>query len=176
MMDLYIRNLKSKQGDILTVEMEILPLEERKKSMFYQVIGIPDESPLFDTELLNFWYPLESFPGYSEGYDVGICRIKNSFTSFDRMERHLTSCEILIPINDDMFVPIAPPNGDVSLKEVQIVPVKKGELIYMIEGVWHFAAGPLKEKNLDYFVILRKQTPTDDLEMKELKDIISVNL
>ncbi|MCK4818273.1 ureidoglycolate lyase [bacterium] len=148
-------------------------IEDTKTQMF-QIIKVPEETPLFSNDALDFWSPLGSFPGYTEGYDVGICRIKKPCTYFERMERHLSSCEILIPINGDMFVPLAPP-GDIPMTDhIQIVPVKKGELIYLAEGVWHFAAGPLNNKTLDYFVFLKKSTPEKDLEMKDLSDKIII--
>ena len=142
-------------------------LLERGRGDFYRVIAVPRQ-PIFSNDILDFWNPAGNLPGYDEGYDVGVCRIKKPFTYFDRMERHKSSCEALIPINDDMFVPLAPP-GDVPKKDrIEIVPVRMGELIVMDEGVWHFAAGPINHSQLDYFVFLRKGTPEYDLEMKEL--------
>ena len=158
------------------IEKRIVADNERDiRSHFYQIIKLPEKTPLFSNDILDFFCPLGSFPGYEEGYDIGICSIKKQFSIFNRMERHLDSCEILIPINEDMFVPMAPP-GDVPVTEhIRLVPVNKGELICMNEGVWHFAAGPIKAKALDYFVILKTSTPETDLEMKDLDDTIVIN-
>lgn len=160
---------------------EIIKRVERKSidtsnTGMFQIIKISKEKPLFSNDLLDFWNPLGNFPGYTEGYDVGICRIKKPFAYFDRMERHLSSCEILIPINSDMFVPLAPPNDTPVTDHIQIVSVMIGELIYLPEGVWHFAAGPLNDRVLDYFVFLKTSTPEKDLEMKELDDRIIVQV
>ncbi len=150
-------------------------IDESTSGMFW-ITKVPQDEPLFSNDLLDFWNPLGKFPGYAEGYDVGICRIKKPFTSFDRMERHLSSCEILIPINSDMFVPLAPPGDTPVTDQIQIVPVMKGELIYLPEGVWHFAAGPLDDRVLDYFVFLKASTPEQDLEMKKLGDRIVIQV
>jgi len=150
-------------------------IDESTTGMF-QIIKVGQNKPLFSNDLLDFWNPLGAFPGYIEGYDVGICRIKKPFTYFDRMERHLSSCEILIPIDSDMFVPLAPPGDAPVTDHIRILPVMKGELIYLPEGVWHFAAGPLNKRGLDYFVFLKTSTPEQDLEMKDLGDRIIIQL
>jgi len=151
-------------------------LTKKGSGNFFRVIGLPDEKPLFSNEILDFWNPAGGLPGYENGYDVGLCRIKKPFTYFNRMERHKSSCEILIPINDDMFVPLAPPGEMPEPDRVKIVPVKMGELIVLDAGTWHFAAGPLGRKGLDYFVLLRRGTPEHDLEMRDLEVSIRLRL
>jgi len=142
-------------------------LLETEGGDFYRVVTV-HRQPIFSNDILDFWNPNAHLPGYEDGYDVGLCHIKKPFAFFDRMECHKSSCEVLIPINDDMFVPLAPP-GDVPKNDlIEIVSVKMGELIVMDEGVWHFAAGPVNHSHLDYFVFIRRGTPENDLEMKEL--------
>ncbi len=148
----------------------------KRGERFYRVVHVPDGEALFSNEILDFWFPLAFFPGYPEGYETGICRIKSPFTSFRRMERHKSSCEILIPVSGDMFVPLAPPSETPVIKDISIVRVRKGDLIYMEKGVWHFAAGPINQVALDYFVILRRNAPQEDLEMKDLERRIVVAL
>ena len=141
---------------------------------YYDLIALGAQKPVFSSDLLEFWCPLGSFPPYREGYDVGLCRIKKKFTEFDRMERHLNSVEVIVPINGDLFIPVAPPGGSPSLEDVRIITVRVGEMLNLHEGVWHFACGPLRKVPLDYFVCLKRNTPTADLEMKELPKKVRV--
>ncbi len=160
---------------MIEIEKRILEDEERcTDNQIYRIVKLPSELPLFRNDILEFWCPLVHFPGYSEGYDIGLCRIKKSFKYVDRMERHLNSCEILIPINSGMFVPLAPPDAEPVADNVQIVPVKRGELIYMAEGVWHFAAGPVSKSVLEYWVILKRATPEEDIHMHDLRERIII--
>jgi hypothetical protein len=109
-----------------------------------------------------------SLPPVVNGYEVGLCRIKKVFTYFDRMERHTGSVEIIAPVNDALFIPLAPPGDEIPVDEIEIVQVKTGEIITLHEGVWHFACGPLHAPPLDYFVFLKGDTPQHDLEMREI--------
>jgi len=140
----------------------------------YDLIALGGEKPVFSSDLLEFWCPLGAFPAYQEGYDVGLCRIKKKFTEFDRMERHLRSVEVIVPVNGDLFIPVAPPGNNPSLDDLRIIIVRVGEMLNLHEGVWHFACGPLKKVPLDYFVYLKRNTPTADLEMKELPKKVRV--
>lgn len=141
---------------------------------YYDLIGLGGEKPVFSSDLLEFWCPLGAFPPYREGYDVGLCRVKKKFTEFDRMERHLHSVEVIVPVNGDLFIPVAPPGDTPSLDDLRIITVRVGEMLNLHEGVWHFACGPLKKVPLDYFVYLKKSTPATDLEMKELSKKVRV--
>jgi hypothetical protein len=150
-------------------------LQERfRNDAFYDILGIAAgegdagaADPLFSNELLDFWSPLGMLSHAEGGYEVGLCRIKEPLVEFDRMERHLGSVEIIVPL-DDLFIPIAPPGDEIRTEQIRIIPVRKGEIIQLHAGVWHFACGPLGSTPLDYLVFLKGDTPKKDLEMKEL--------
>ena len=141
---------------------------------FFNIIKLKGEKAIFSNEILDFWSPLRYLNGYSEGYEVGLCRVKKKFDYFSRMESHKYSQEILIPIDYDMFVPVAPPLPSPDVNKIIIPKVKVGEIIVLNEGVWHFAAGPVNSKVLNYFVLLRKNTPKNDLKMENLN--VKVNI
>jgi hypothetical protein len=147
---------------------------ENEAPPYYDIVALGAQKPVFSSDLLEFWCPLGSFPPYREGYDVGLCRIKKKFTEFDRMERHLNSVEVIVPVNGDLFVPVAPPGASPSLEDLKIITVRVGEMLNLHEGVWHFACGPLKKVPLDYFVYLKRNTPTADLEIKDLPKKVRV--
>jgi hypothetical protein len=158
-------------------------LQERfNNDDYYDIFGIALEDsdsaaqkPLFSSELLDFWSPLGTL-GHSTGdYEIGLCRIKAPFSEFDRMERHLDSEEIIIPLSGDLFIPIAPIGDEISPRDIRIVPVRMGEIIRLRAGVWHFACGTFGCVPLDYFVILKTDTPKDDLEMRELGSRMAID-
>ncbi len=145
---------------------------------YFDIITRPESEPLFSSRLLDFWCPIGSFSGCPGNLDVGLCSIKESFDRFDRMERHLGSEEIIIPINGDLFIPVAPPDGNPDPEKARIIPVRVGEIINLHTGAWHFACGPVQDVSLDnpldYFVFLKSGTPTDDLEMVELPRAVHI--
>ena len=68
---------------------------------YYEIIRLSEDiEPVFSNSLLEFWNPVGVIPGTEKDYDVGICRIKEHYDNFDRMERHLYSEEIITPINN----------------------------------------------------------------------------
>jgi hypothetical protein len=150
---------------------------------YYDIITLPGTDPVFSNELLDFWSPIGWFGGYAEGFDVGLCRIKEPFSEIDRMERHLSSVELIAPINGDLFIPVAPPEESPDPEKARIVPVRVGEIINLPAGVWHFACGStdalksgVMKVPLDYFVFLKRGTPTEDLEMKEMGASVGIGL
>jgi hypothetical protein len=151
-------------------------LQERfRNDTYYDIFGLPGKGPgsavsdpLFTNELLDFWSPIGTLDHTDGDYEVGLCRIKAPFVEFDRMERHLGSAEIIVPIRDDLFIPIAPPGDEISPQDIRVIPVRAGEIIQLHAGVWHFACGSLGSTPLDYFVLLERNAPKDDLEMKEI--------
>jgi hypothetical protein len=156
---------------------------EKRYGSFYDIFGIaaggrdttvPD--PLFSNDILDFWSPLGTLPHTEGDYEAGLCRIKAPFSEFDRMERHLESAEIIVPLRDDLFIPVAPPGDGLSPADIRIVPVRAGEVIQLHAGVWHFACGPIDEGSLplDYLVLLERGTPTSDLEMRELGKTVKI--
>ena len=144
---------------------------------YIEIVHISGD-PIFSNDILNFWSPLGVIKGEEAGYEVGICEIKKPFFYFDRMEAHRHSEEILIPVNRDMFVPLAPPGDSPNINSLSLIKVELGELIVLKEGVWHFAAGPIESggDNLKYFVLLKKGTPQEDLKMVNLDAKIIIKL
>jgi hypothetical protein len=150
-------------------------LQDRfRNNTYFDILGLAADErstgaadPLFSNELLDFWSPLGMLSPAEGGYEVGLCRIKEPLVEFDRMERHTGSVEIIVPL-DDLFIPAAPPGDEIRTEQIRIIPVRKGEIIQLHAGVWHFACGPLGSTPLDYLVFLKGDAPKKDLEMKEL--------
>jgi hypothetical protein len=163
-------------------EKKLEPIENRRGS-FYDIFGVPAGAPgtavpdpLFSNDLLDFWSPLGTLT--HGNYEAGLCRIKAPFIDFDRMERHLGSAEIIIPLRSGLFVPIAPPGDRISPSDIRLIPILTGEVIQLHAGAWHFACGPLEGNALplDYLVLLERGTPTSDLEMRELPEAVKIRV
>ena len=157
------------------IEKSIVKLGYDNLPDYIEIVRVSGD-PIFSNEILDFWSPLGVIKGEEAGYEVGICEIKKPFSYFNRMEAHRYSEEILIPINKDMFVPLAPPGRSPVIDSLNLVKVELGELIILKEGVWHFAAGPVDAggDNLKYFVLLKKGTPREDLKMVDLDAKITI--
>jgi ureidoglycolate hydrolase len=149
-----------------------------RKHDYFDIIARLESEPLFTNHLLDFWSPIGILATKQERMEVGLCSIKKNFDRFDRMERHLESVEIIIPVSDSLFIPVAPPESTPDPEKIRIIPVQVGEIINLHPCVWHFAYGPIRavsrKKPLEYLVLLKSGTPTDDLEMVELNQEVRI--
>lgn len=81
-------------------------------------------------------------------------------------EYHTTTCEIILPLNDDMVLHVAPPSAGkpvTDLTKAFIVP--KHTLIKMNPCVWHLAPLPLKKDSLTAMIVLPNSTYMNDCKV-----------
>ena len=69
----------------------------------------------------------------------GVCRVTRRPPLIDVSEYHDTSCEVLMPIDGDVLVHVAPavPGDRFPAEEAEVFLVPKGTLIVLRPGVWH---------------------------------------
>ncbi|HUX49517.1 MAG TPA: ureidoglycolate lyase [Spirochaetia bacterium] len=82
-----------------------------------------------------------------------------------RMERHLRTRELLVSLEGDAIVCIAPPQEpvDQKLKDVRAIRVKSGQAFIMDVGTWHWIPFPEGTTPVRYLVIFRSRTGVEDL-------------
>ena len=82
----------------------------------------------------------------------------------DRMaESYLTTPEMILPLNDDMVLHVAPASAGTPVPELTkafIVP--KGTLVTINTAVWHLAPLPVSEPELQAMIILPECTYAND--------------
>ena len=88
-----------------------------------------------------------------------------------QVEYHTTTCEIIMPLSDDMILHVAPPSAGKPLPELTkafIVP--KNTLIKMNACVWHLAPLPPNADSLTAMIILPECTYMNDCIVVDLKE------
>lgn len=88
-----------------------------------------------------------------------------------QVEYHTTTCEIIMPLSDDMILHVAPPSAGKPLPELTkafIVP--KNTLIKMNACVWHLAPLPANADSLTAMIILPECTYMNDCIVVDLKE------
>ena len=78
-------------------------------------------------------------------------------------EYHTTTPEIILPINDDMILHVAPASAGTPVPELTkafIVP--KGTLVKINTAIWHLAPLPVHEEELQAMIILPECTYAND--------------
>ena len=87
------------------------------------------------------------------------------------MEYHTTSPELILPLNDDMIIHVAPASGGTPVPEwTKAFVVPKGTLVKINTAVWHLAPLPVSEDVLHAMIILPECTYVNDCTVVELNE------
>ncbi len=86
------------------------------------------------------------------------------------IEYHTTTAELIMPLNDDMILHVAPPSAGKPLPEyTKAFLVPKNTLIKMNACVWHLAPLPANADELCAMIILPECTYMNDCTVVDLK-------
>jgi len=89
----------------------------------------------------------------------------------DCQEYHTTTCEMILPLDDDMLLHVAEKSaGTVNNATAKAFIVPKGTLIKLDAGVWHLAPLPVKEKEIHCMIILPECTYANDCTVVNLEE------
>lgn len=86
-----------------------------------------------------------------------------------QIEYHTTTCELIMPLNDDMILHVAEPSAGkpiTDLTKAFIVP--KNTLVKMNACVWHLAPLPKSKDKLNALIILPECTYMNDCKVVDL--------
>lgn len=85
------------------------------------------------------------------------------------VEYHTTTPEIILPLNDDMIIHVAPPSNGIPVPEwTQAFCIPKGTLVKLNTGVWHLSPLPVEKGELQALIILPECTYQNDCTVVEL--------
>lgn len=87
-----------------------------------------------------------------------------------QQEYHTTTWEMLMPLDDDMILHVAPASAGVPVTELaQAFIVPKHTLVKLNAAVWHLAPLPANKEQLTAMVILPECTYANDCIVVDLK-------
>ncbi len=97
--------------------------------------------------------------------EFGICEYRKRPYSFNQMEHHVLTQELLFAIDDDFIMPVAADGEDgkyPDMESLTAILVRKGEGLIFGKGIWHWVPFPKKNKSFA-LVGFRKGTAAEDL-------------
>ena len=87
-----------------------------------------------------------------------------------QQEYHTTTWEMILPLNDDMILHVAPASAGTPVTEhAKAFLVPKHTLVKMNTAIWHLAPLPANEAELAAMIILPECTYANDCTVVELK-------
>lgn len=87
-----------------------------------------------------------------------------------QQEYHTTTWEMILPLNDDMILHVAPASGGTPVTHLaKAFLVPKNTLIKMNAAIWHLAPLPANSEELSAMIILPECTYANDCTVVDLK-------
>ena len=144
-------------------DVKVLELTRKNFSSYGQVVEVPASGqPAIDVETVKFWKQ-QAVYSMGENTEVGILVVKKQQMVFDELENHFKTPTILLCLDGDFILPVAPPSDDVpSSSEVVAFRVPKNQMVIMAEKCWHGVAYPADKDEITLLVLIRENTLDDD--------------
>lgn len=170
--------------------LQVVDCTPEKLQGLAQLIRVPIEASLMPTEAsaVQFFGELAVIACRGE-FEIGICTYRRRPLEVDQMEQHVGTQELLVAIDDDFLMPIAPsrPRGVVAgsgsaspagaavpeLSRLLAVRVRRGEGLVFGEGVWHWAPYPVRQESFA-LVGFRRGTAKNDMTVCRLEERITL--
>lgn len=136
----------------------------------YYTITKPDGYPLCGE--IHKFFP-DRVTAYQNG-NVGFSSIlvkKPETMLIKQVEYHTTTCELIMPLNDDMILHVAQPSAGKPIPEQTVAfIVPKNTIIKMNACIWHLAPLPKKKDELCALIVLPECTYINDCTVVDLKE------
>jgi len=87
-----------------------------------------------------------------------------------QQEYHTTTWEMIMPLNDDMIIHVAPASAGTPVPELaQAFIVPKGSLVKLNSAIWHLAPLPVNADELTAIIVLPECTYANDCTVVDFK-------
>ncbi len=136
---------------------------------FYSMTN-PDGCSL-NGELHRFFPDRISVPYNTQAGFSSILVKKPEKMHITQVEYHVTTPEIIMPLNDDMIIHVSPASGGqprTELTKAFIVP--KGTMVKLNTAIWHLAPLPASADELNALIILPECTYAIDCPVIDLTE------
>lgn len=136
----------------------------------YYDFANPDGYPLSGEIHRFFPDRVTAYHGKNVGFSPILVK-KPEIMKVTQIEYHTTTCELIMPLNDDMILHVAPPSAGKPLPEyTKAFLVPKNTLIKMNACVWHLAPLPANSEQLTAMIVLPECTYMNDCIVVDLKE------
>ena len=78
------------------------------------------------------------------------------------VEYHNFAPEVLLPMDDDVIVHVAPPSTEPIPEKTEAFIVQKGTAVCLNAGVWHYSAIPINQLIAHIMIVLPQRTYFND--------------
>lgn len=88
-----------------------------------------------------------------------------------QQEYHTNTWEIILPLDDDMIIHVAPASGGETVTDyVKAFIVPKNTMVKLNAAIWHLAPLPVNNDKITTLIILPERTYANDCVVVDLKE------
>ena len=151
-----------------TIKVEALTKEAFAPFGQYYTMDTPDGYPLSGEIHRFFPDRVVAYQGQNVAFSPILVK-KPEIMKITQIEYHTTTCEMIMPLNDDMILHVAPPSAGKPLPEyTHAFLVPRHTLIKMNACVWHLAPLPANVDELCAMIVLPECTYMNDCKVGDL--------
>jgi ureidoglycolate hydrolase len=146
-------------------------LTEENFEPYGQLVKKPLNNPLVAEEKYKWWnYSIIA----EETVSTGILQVNYREFYIDKVEKHIKTSELLVPLAGDSFIVVGNMIAD-EVDKIEAFYLSKDQVVIFKPGILHWMPFPLTEEAL-FLVSFRAQTPQDDMIIIELKKRVKLVL
>jgi ureidoglycolate hydrolase len=155
--------------------VKVLELTRESFSPYGQVVEVPASGqPAIDVDTVKFWKQ-QAVYSMVENTEVGVLVVKKQEMVFNELENHFKTPTILLCLDGDFILPVAPPSDDVPpASDVVAFHVPRNQMVIMAEKCWHGVAYPADKDEITLLVLIRENTLDDDTVFESIDEKCTV--
>lgn len=153
-------------------KIKVQPLTKEAFAPFGQYYDMVNPNGYALKGEIHRFYPdrVVAAQGLNVGYSTVVVK-KPEKMIIKQVEYRTRSCELLLPLNDDIILHVAPPSaGKPVPEETKAFLVPKNTLVKMNACVWHLAPLPKNADEVSVMIILPECTYINDCIVVDLKE------
>jgi len=129
---------------------------------------INPRGPRLGAEPIEFFRDMvQSQLGSTPIASFGVCRVVKRPFVMDVSEYHDTCCEVVLPLDGDVLMHVAPavPEKEFPFEQAEVFKVPRGTLCCLRPGVWHHAPYALNADVVNCLIALPERTYMNDCKV-----------
>lgn len=158
-------------------ELTAVELTKENFKDYGYVISSNNGNPMGDNDEFLYWGKVSEL-NMSCAASTGILIARKRENFIRKLERHVSTPEILVALKGDSIICLAKPalDGDDKIEGIKAFYIKQGDAFAMLSGTWHWIPIPVNSDKSKFLVLFASGTEDNDLEIMDLEEEVKITL
>lgn len=161
-------------------EIKAIELTPENFKDYGVIISKTKSKPWTENEEITYWGKVLELK-ISEVVSTGILVNNKREPLVNKMERHVSTPEMLVALEGDSIICMARPSCycrccSSGIEGIKAFYLRQGDAIVMHAGTWHWASYPVDCEASKILVVFASGTEDKDMEIQELDEEVKLNL